>query len=123
MTVVTSPSFEFSSTGLPGPPMRIPPVAPVWPSQSGGPVADIGLGTADANGLGKPGDIGLRNFDAGVLSDLACVGGAGVRSVIGPWGGGGLTTGKYDSAYHSYHIRDFPVNLQMDTWSSQLLGR
>ena len=38
-------------------------------------------------------------------------------------GGGKLTTGRKDSAYHSYHTFVLSATLHIDTCSSELLGR
>jgi hypothetical protein len=42
---------------------------------------------------------------------------------VGLAGGGKLTTGKKDSAYHSYHTLVLSATLHTDTCSSELLGR
>lgn len=46
-------------------PIFIPPIPPFLASQSF--TIDVGLGAGDTIGLGMPGVVGLRKFDAGVL--------------------------------------------------------
>lgn len=116
---------KLFSPELPSPPAPI--LIPILPSfwDSGSCSADVGLGSADAQGLDAPGVFGLRKFDAGVYNALTRVSTPSFPGdgVTGRNGGGALRTGKYDSAYHSYQILDFPVTLHTETWSSELLGR
>lgn len=94
-------------------PILIPPAAFSWASEGFSNV--VGLGTAETSGLGTVTMLGLRKLDEGVLEDLLWVVCAGLASARGPKGGGGLRTGRYDSAYHSYQILDFPVSLHTET--------